>query len=219
MVRRATSFANRNEPSGAGRSAARDIREKPRPSAGGYPPDSAFYPAKLIGRPGFDLEQTPFVASEGIELIKTSDGLGWPSLFVALSEEKPHEGWQGAAPDLWITMTLERTDVRRIIAGRDEHMVMEPYRISIAGPGMSVEVHLGNEARALHVFLRDHLIEEVARELFDQDAGRAEIISAFGIEDLTTGWLLRSAKQSLLGPAQHSSLRPNTSRAPWRRKC
>lgn len=168
-MRSTTKLADANTPSGAAGFRVSDMRE-PSPPLSGHNPT---LPTTPIAKPGFNLSQTPLIVNDGITLLKTSDGLGWPGLFVALSDAKPREARQGAAPDLWITMALERADVRRIIDGRNEHLVMEPYRISIAGPGTPVEVHLGNATRALHAFIKHDLLEEVARELFDHDAGRA----------------------------------------------
>ncbi|MGY2803391.1 helix-turn-helix domain-containing protein [Bradyrhizobium sp. USDA 4506] len=161
---------------------------------------------KNSSRCGLSLPQTAIDIGNGISFLRTSDRLGWPNLHAALTEEQPHEARHDGIPSLWLAMVLSQADICRNLGCREEHMIMQPGRISIVGPKTPLAVRLKSTIRALHITLKDELFNEVASELFD-GASTVEVVPTFGAENRCMEFLLRSVVETLHEPAHHSGLK------------
>ncbi|SDD07873.1 AraC-type DNA-binding protein [Bradyrhizobium brasilense] len=166
--------------------------------------------------PGSDLEgrddelrlNPPLIgADQDVTVVRASKGSTWSDLFVVLTEERPHGVTYGAFPGLWISMPLTQARIHRISSGNDLQVEMEPYAISLMAPQTPFEVEVGESVRAVHVCLRESLLQEVAEEFYDHDAQDIGIISAFGENDPGLSYLLRAAEQTLLAPVPAARLK------------
>ncbi|MGY3138361.1 AraC family transcriptional regulator [Bradyrhizobium sp. USDA 4501] len=166
--------------------------------------------------PGSDLEgpddelrlYPPLIgAAQDITVVRASKGSAWSDLFVVLTDERPHSVTYGAFPGLWMTMQLTRAHIRRISGGNDLRAEIEPYAITLNAPQTPLEVEVSESLRAVHVCLRESLLQEVAEELYDRDAPDVGIIAAFGENDPGLSYLLRAAEQTLLAPVPAARLK------------
>ncbi|SDD07905.1 AraC family transcriptional regulator [Bradyrhizobium brasilense] len=104
-------------------------------------------------------------------------------------------------------MPLTRTNVHQIVEGKDRRLELPPYAIMLMAPETPCEAEVGESVRAVHVYLRHSLLQEMAEELYDRDAQDVGIISAFGKNDPGLSYLLRAAEQTLLDPMPAARLK------------
>lgn len=158
---------------------------------------------------GFRLNDTSLHAIEGITILQSSEELHWQNLYAALTEEAPHEALHEPVPDIWLSMVLEDVNVSRTIDADERQQTLAPYQITIAAPKTSIEVYLKEKTKAFHVFLKKETLLETASELYGINNQNVEVLSSFGKDDLSTSWILRSIKQTLLDRSDKSDLKIN----------
>jgi len=64
-----------------------------------------------------------------------------------------------------------------------------------------------NEIRAINVFVKRHVLTEVANELFERDVKSLEVLSKAGVEDRSITFLLHSLKEALYEPPGTANLK------------
>ena len=163
-----------------------------------------------MSRLPFRLSQTQLDVGKEVSVLKTSEDLGWSSLNVTLTTARPHqyEVVHRALPLLWISMLFNALDASIVVDNQERNYFIPANGLSVVPPETPIGVRRGNATQALHVFLKDEVLLEVAGELFDCDAPKdLGIKPAFGCEDSCIAALLGFLKQALYAPAEHSALR------------
>jgi len=156
------------------------------------------------------LSQTQLDIGKEVSVLKSSEELGWPNLNVTLTTARSHqyEITHRALPLLWINMLFTALDASFVVDNQEEIRFIPAQGLSIIPPETPIGLRRGNDTYALHVFLKDEVVVEVAAELFDCDvSGDLGINPAFGFEDSSIAALLGVLKQALYEPAEHSALR------------
>jgi len=158
----------------------------------------------------FRLCQTQLDVGKEVSVVKTSEELGWSSINVTLTSARSHqyEIVHRALPLLWINMLFNTLDASITVDDQEQDYFIPVHGLSIVPPEMPIGLKRGNETHALHVFLKDEILAEVAVQLFNRDAPNdLGINPAFGFEDSSIAGLLGLLKQALYEPAEHSTLR------------
>ncbi len=153
----------------------------------------------------FRLEETSLRIDTKVKLVKSSLGFGWTGIFAAATDEQPHEALHRAVPAVWFATTFTPIDVRRSISGLEQHRQMPRDLVSITAPGEAVHDEIATPLDAMHVFLRQEIFQEVARELYS-DRDRT-ILSRFGANDPTLRLLISAIRASLDEPPQSNVLK------------
>ncbi len=140
----------------------------------------------------YRLEQTVLDVSPVLSFFGTSDNLGWQNVNVSFGEGQPHdyEITHGASRDLWIATSYRPLDIFLNVDGAKQHVVCPSRGILLLAPGTPLGVRRVAETCGLHLFLKREIIDEVAGELFDDDAKHLEILSKFGLENHNIDLLL-----------------------------
>lgn len=155
----------------------------------------------------FRLEQTSLRIDSNVRLVKSSHGFGWTNMFAALTDEQPHEALHGAVPAVWFATTFTPIDVRRSTPGVEQHQQMPANLVSITAPGEAVHDEIGVPLDAMHVFLRQEVLDEVAGELFSDREAKRCILSLFGANDPTLRLFMSSIRASLDEAPQSNALK------------
>ena len=158
-------------------------------------------------RQAYRLDQTALVVDQQVTILRASDDFGWPDLNVSLASGKPCELAHRAIPDLWISMALNQMDVAVAIGGREQNLIVPADRPTIIAPESPWSVTWRNDIVALNVFVKGHVLTEVANELFESDVNAVEVLSKVGVEDRSMAWLLYSLKEALYEPQGHANLK------------
>ncbi|PMR73997.1 helix-turn-helix domain-containing protein [Billgrantia endophytica] len=144
---------------------------------------------------------TPFHREDGITVLKSSEGLGWASLYSQLTVEEPHDTVCSAVQDIWFVLQIQPVNLWRRTGGKQFQGVLAPDSMVLTGAGDASRTVIANKTEALHVFVKSATFEEVAHEMFGASgAGQEEIASVVGLEDRALSLLLRSVKQTLDDP-------------------
>jgi transcriptional regulator GlxA family with amidase domain len=154
----------------------------------------------------FQLEQTSLLLNAHTRLVKSSKGLGWTDLFVAVTDEMPHDGMHGAVPAVWIVTATTSNDILRCTPEGRYESVLPENAISITRAGDAVYDEIGAPLQPQHLYLRQSLIDEVAEELFADGRDRRFIGSSFGVNDGVLRRLLAAIDEALREPPQTSRL-------------
>ncbi|MEI3853571.1 MULTISPECIES: AraC family transcriptional regulator [unclassified Ensifer] len=155
----------------------------------------------------FRLEETSLRIDTNVKLVKSSSGFGWTGLFAAVTDEQPHEALHGAVPAVWIVTTFTPIDVRRSVPGLEQHQQMPRDLVSITASGEAVHDEIATPLDAMHVFLRQEILEEVAGELYTDRESRRRILSLFGANDPTLRLFMSAIRASLEEPPQSNALK------------
>ncbi|ENN86546.1 AraC family transcriptional regulator [Rhizobium freirei PRF 81] len=154
-----------------------------------------------IGRSFFD-------GNEAVTFLRDSTQLGWHGTYAAVTHERPHETERRPIPAVWIATGLTRTSLRRIIRGREDYDPSIPSNVvTITPPGENVRDVIGLAANALHVFLSNSIIGEVAAEMFPGRGEEVSIAPAFCVGDPVMAPLLQIVQQALRDPASEAQLK------------
>lgn len=151
-------------------------------------------------------DQTGLIPGPKASILKTSDELDWPDVNVTLISEPAASSEQRANPDLQFTMPLNPTDITATLHGRAQRLLVPSDRLFIIAPETPWSTEWRNDVDAVCVFVRRHILTEVANELFERDVDSFEVIPKFGIEDHSLALLLHLLKEALDAPKGHSSL-------------
>lgn len=155
----------------------------------------------------FTVDQTCIAANKDITVLKSSDSIPMSSnICVALTEEQPHQFTYGAMPGLWFSMALNIANLRRKIGHHEEHSIIAPNDVFVAGTNTPVEVRLENPVQAVHVFLKQSLVDEVKSELFHVNEKQFEILPIFAKNDASLSMLIGVLKSTLTTPSQKNQL-------------
>jgi AraC family transcriptional regulator len=154
----------------------------------------------------FQLEQTSLPVNDKVRLIKSSQGLGWTDLFAAVTDELPHEGLRGVVPAVWVVTAASPNDVQRIGSTGKHSAILPQYAISITGAGDAVYDEIAFPLKARHLYLRQSLIDDVAKEVFKDGHERRFIGSSFGLDDAVLYRLITSIRNLMEEPAFGSRL-------------
>ncbi|MHC6226917.1 helix-turn-helix domain-containing protein [Pseudomonas sp. X10] len=157
---------------------------------------------KKPAKPEYRLSDTPFYTDGEVTFLKTSEGLGWTDVYAQVTHEGPNEAICSGVRDIWFVMPLQPVKMWRRTGLRQQQGLLAPDGIVVTGAGDSSHTLLRNSARALHVFIRAEVFEEVAREMSSAlGAPSASIASAFDLRDRGLSLMLRGIKQALDDPA------------------
>jgi transcriptional regulator GlxA family with amidase domain len=145
----------------------------------------------------FVIEQTSLRVDCNVDLQASSLGLGWTDLFAAITCELPHDALHGAGSAVWLATAAAPHEIRRVGAGYRYERLLPRNAISICGAGDGAYDEVVAPVRAVHVYLRQQLINEVADEFFKDGRGRRQVRSLFGLGDPILQQLLTAIRLSL----------------------
>ncbi|MGI8395916.1 helix-turn-helix domain-containing protein [Agrobacterium deltaense] len=145
----------------------------------------------------FRLEQTALRAGTKVCLKKSSQGRGWTGIFAAVTEEHPHETLYGAVPAVWLTANLTVAGSRRWLPGSGLHQVLSNDLMSITAAGEAVRSEVEEPMEAMHIFLRQEIIDAVADDLYAGGDVKRSISSSAGIDDGALRCFISSIRASL----------------------
>ncbi|MER9313262.1 AraC family transcriptional regulator [Mesorhizobium australicum] len=137
---------------------------------------------------------------------RTSENLGWHSIHETLACGMPFEASFAPIDDLWIAIAGSPIEVAAQWAGRRQQKTIMPGMLSLVPRGLSVNVRVENDNKALHLHLRDSLVKEAAAEFGRGDPDRIEIVPVFGAEDPTGAGMGTMFQHILEHPDPVSSL-------------
>jgi AraC-like DNA-binding protein len=171
------------------------------------PASASTVEAPLPSLAEFQLEQTSLSINGKVRLLQSSQGLGWTDLFAAVTDELPHEGLHGMVPAIWIVTADTSNHILRCSSAGRESQFLPGYKISITGPGEVVYDALTSPLKARHLYLRQKVIDDVAREMFEDGDQRRVIRSSFGTGDFVLGRLIAAIRASLNEPPAGNRLK------------
>ncbi len=103
-------------------------------------------------------------------------------------------------------MALNIAHVGRRIGCREEKSIIAPYDVCVAGTNMPIEVRLENPVKAVHVFIKQSLVDEVKTEFYHSNEGKFEVNPIFAKNDSCLSMLIRSLEAALNNPSEKSKL-------------
>lgn len=77
-------------------------------------------------------DQTSLGASSEVTILKASDGFGWTGLYAALTDERPHEAFHRAIPDIWFATTLQGVELSRTTGTHRQRALLPADLVSIS---------------------------------------------------------------------------------------
>jgi transcriptional regulator GlxA family with amidase domain len=171
-------------------------------------------PAATIGRPNplpmaaeFGLEQTTLRTGDDVRIVASSQGLGWTDLFVAVTEEMPHETLHRAVPDVWLASSLTPAEILRVGANCDYNQILPKGSVTVTAPGEAMYDNIAVPLKAAHLYLRRGIIDDVAKELFTDSDERREICSVFCSTDVVLQQLTASIRMLIEEPPEGNQLK------------
>lgn len=156
--------------------------------------------AQLAQAGEFTLEQTSLRIDANVRLVKSSQGLGWSNIYAALTNEQPHEALHRAIPAVWLATTFTGIDIRRSSIDGELHQVLPKNLVTITAPGEAVHDEIGIPLEAMHMYLKQEVLDEVAGDLYSDREAKRKIVSELAADDSTLRWFLASIKASLDDP-------------------
>lgn len=112
-----------------------------------------------------------------------SDGLGWSDLYASNQREAPYEAHFGSVRDHLIILHRDGpVGVARALGRSQERRVIPPGGLFIMPGGMDFGVRLEGYLDSVHIYVRQQVIEEVARDLGLNDCG-LELVPRLGVQD------------------------------------
>jgi AraC family transcriptional regulator len=156
----------------------------------------------------FDVSQTHGILRRPEHRIdRASDRLGWKSLYVSRQWEQPYEDSFAAVSDHLIILHLDGpVEVERQLGRARLKRRVAPGGQFILPGGVDFWVRLCRPLTSVHLYIRDHLLREVAAELFAGDPARAEILPCLGEMDPVIEDLARAANHAMTTQDASSSL-------------
>jgi len=156
----------------------------------------------------FDVHQTHGILRRPEHRIdRTSDRMGWKSLYVSRQWEQPYEDSYAAVPDHLIILHLDGpVEVERQLGRARLKRRVAPGGQFILPGGVDFWVRLCRPLTSVHLYIRDSLLREVAAEIFAGDPDHAEILPCLGELDPVIEDLARAANHAMAGADASSSL-------------
>ncbi|MDR1990287.1 MAG: AraC family transcriptional regulator [Acidobacteriaceae bacterium] len=156
--------------------------------------------------PEFQLDQTSLTVNDRVRIMASSEGRGWTDLFAAVTDESPHAAIFGAVPAVWLAMAFSPLELQRTSsAGIHTHALPE-YAISTTGAGDAAHDEIPTPVQALHIYLRQPVIDKVREELFDA-GGPRDIQTVFGFTDPVLQRMMASVRRALGEPTSGNQLK------------
>lgn len=155
----------------------------------------------------FTLDETSLRIDASVRLLKSSEDLGWTNLFAGIASESPHEALHGAIPAVWFATAPTPVDLRRSGASTEQSAVLPSNLVSIVAPGEAVHDEIRSPLEAMHVFLRQGVLDEVAGELYPDRQARRGVVSVFASNDPVLGMFMAAIKASLDEPPLSNTLK------------
>jgi AraC family transcriptional regulator len=156
----------------------------------------------------FDVNQTHGILRRPEHRIdRASDRLGWKSLYVSRQWEQPYEDSFAAVNDHLIILHLDGpVEVERQLGRTRLKRRVAPGGQFILPGGIDFWVRLCRPLTSVHLYIRDHLLREVAAEIFAGDPSHAEILPCLGEMDPVIEDLARAANHAMTHEDASSAL-------------
>lgn len=142
-----------------------------------------------------------------VDVVKSSEGYGWTDLYAAVTDERPHIAIRRAIPDVWFASALTGIVLRRSAGDERRHGILSSDAMTVTPPSMALRDEIAVPVNALHVYLRDKVIQEVADDLFATHRSDRAIKPAFAVEDRVLFFLLHAIRAALDEPPRTNLLR------------
>ena len=137
----------------------------------------------------------------GIEIQAESAGLRWSSVFAAVQREMPYEQSFAAVSSHLIILHLDGcVKVDRWLDGRHDERVIVAGGTFVMPGGVDFRVRLGGPLSTVHLYLRDHILDEVARDLFSKQPDRIALAPLLRERDPLLERLILAIRDELLDP-------------------
>lgn len=154
------------------------------------------------------LDRSFFGREDAVTILCDSVGAGWHGTYAAVTHELPHETERRPVPAVWLVIGLETTSHRRIIRGQEYYNPSVPANfVTITPPGESARDVIGMPAKAFHMFLTDAVIQEVADEILQGNAGNVSVAPAFCVDDPVVTPLMHLIRRTLTKPSCEARLK------------
>lgn len=138
---------------------------------------------------------------ETIDIRKTSAGLGWNLAFVSVQEEGPYKRHFSARHDVLLSVVNHGIMKGRLVAeGKDHQLDGGPGTITILPGNVSFSVELDTTISSTNIYLRRCLVEQVARNLYGEDATSVVLPVCAAAYDPVLEHLCHAVRQALDDP-------------------
>jgi AraC family transcriptional regulator len=134
---------------------------------------------------GFSVKETHGILWRPENKVRSaSDGLGWNSMYASTQREAPYEAAFSAVRDHLIILHLDGpVGVARALGNSQSRRVIAPGGLFMLPGGMDFGVRLEGYLDSLHLYLRQHVIEEVANDFGIADVSDVELLPRLGVQD------------------------------------
>jgi AraC family transcriptional regulator len=156
-------------------------------------------PASSNGPAAFDVRQTHGILWRPEHHIeRASDRLGWSSLYVSQQREGAYHAAFAAVEDHLVILHLDGpVAVERRLGGRPARSLVGPGGLFVMPGGHDFWVHLTQPLASLHLYVRDRILREVARDLYPGDPDRIAVAPGLGETDPVVESLARAAGHAI----------------------
>jgi AraC family transcriptional regulator len=160
------------------------------------------------GRKPFDVRQTHGILWRSEHQIeRSSDRLGWSSLYVSRQHEQPYADTYQPVQDHLVILHLDGpVAVERRFDGHLNRALIGPGGIFTMPGGADFWVHLTQPLHSVHFYVRDSILREVAADAWSGDPTHIELTPGLGEVDPVMGSIIRTAGQALLDEDGNSEL-------------
>jgi len=148
---------------------------------------------------GFTVHETHgILLRQSTEISKSSDSLGWMSLYASVQREAPYEDYFEAVADPLIILHLNGpVKVFRRLHNIETSRVIPPGGMFILPGSMDFGVRLEGGLQTLHFYVRRTVLQEVAADMIDGDPTHLELLPRLGTIDPLIEHLLLSVRDVL----------------------
>lgn len=112
------------------------------------------------------LRHTAIDNNKNITSIKKNGIFISSEMIVTLNIEKPHTIYYNGFPFVWIRMPLTPATKIQIVNGKKYKTTSPENHIFILPPRTPTKIILKNEINSIHIYLKENVLSEVAKELF-----------------------------------------------------
>lgn len=147
----------------------------------------------------FTVHETHGILSRPENKIRAaSDRFGWSSLYASAQREIPYEGYFPAVKDQLIVQHLDGpVPIDRLHGPNPARCLVPAGGLHLVPGGLDFGVRLMGALSTLHVYVRRHVVEEVAAELIDGDPQHVEIPPQFLAPDPAISSLMDAIRVAL----------------------
>ncbi len=150
--------------------------------------------------PNFTLADTSLSFGTYRKAIDSSESLGWSDMIVVLAGLVPYTDTMRAVSSVWISTPLYDMKAEVEKEGRGRNGVIPQRSILITAPGVTTHISLSTPSVAFSAFVREHVLKEVADEIFGRQLDAIEILSPTATKDTYLGYLMRASEHMLDEP-------------------